>query len=558
MLGAITLESEKQSAFNPEEQSFVEQLANQAAVAMANAELHYEMQRHLREQSTLYQVSSNFVRTLDIEATIDIFRRAIAANVSSGEVYIYLKGTDPEGYQLSASNQGENAFNMPNALRGKTITKLFQEQERLSQISSGQIIADLFPDAVSVEQVLTLPLRVAEQLYGLVVLCFPEHFPVPEETTRLLQAIAAQGSIAIQNALLFSETTQRREQVLSLINSVHESIIMIDRQGRITLSNKLMEQLTGLSREQLNGKYLSELTDTVLSKMGFDRDRLEAFFADLSAQDSPSSPEVKYQVPGLTPMRVMERTTSSVLSPSDQSLGWMIVWRDVTEEHKVDQEREAIAEALIHDLRSPVSAVLGSIDLLDDALPEEERGELVDRSLRVARRGSKRVLRLIESLLDAARMQTGRIELERSPVDIAAMVPELLVDITLLADEYDIEIVSEIPDDLPVIIVDEDKITRVITNLVDNAVKFSPEGGEVRVIATAMPEDVMVQVWDSGPGIREDHRSVIFERFAQVAGQVGRWRGVGLDWLSVVWPLRHMGVKSGWKTHPMDRAAFSL
>ncbi|MBC8496075.1 MAG: hypothetical protein H8D37_00300 [Chloroflexi bacterium] len=87
---------------------------------------------------------------------------------------------------------------------------------------------------------------------------------------------------------------------------------------------------------------------------------------------------------------------------------------------------------------------------------------------------------------------------------------------------------NEVAEDLPVIFVDEDKISRVITNLLDNAVKFSPEGGEVRFVAHAADEGVVIQVCDQGPGISEEYRAIIFERFAQISGQFGRWRGAGL------------------------------
>jgi signal transduction histidine kinase len=125
-------------------------------------------------------------------------------------------------------------------------------------------------------------------------------------------------------------------------------------------------------------------------------------------------------------------------------------------------------------------------------------------------------------------MQSGRIELEKSPVDLNALINELLVDIEFVASEYGISVVRDIGDDLPIVLVDEEKISRLLTNLLDNAVKFSPEDGVVRLSVRSTQEEIQIEVWDQGPGVAEEHRKMIFERFTQISGQFGRWRGAGL------------------------------
>jgi len=528
VLGVITLESFELNAFSSDEQALVEQLANQAAVALVNADLYHETQRHLSEQSTLYQVTARLVGALDAVTAVDILCQALSAVSTPQHLGVYLWDEDTATYRLHSSDKCNDDSRLPSELDELSLTNSALSETKMYRVSADADDLGIFSVDDIEGQVVLFPMRTAHRLLGIAVLNFASEYEISEDLSRLMAAMVAQGAIAIQNARLFSETAQRREQLAAVINSVAESIVMVNTEGFVTLSNHPVLALTGLSSEQLAQAHLTDLSDGVLAKLGYQRTELLSLLEELADGKMPTTPREVYQIPGIAPVSVLERDTHPVMGPGNQALGWMIVWRDVTEEHQINQEREAIADALIHDLRSPVSAVLGSIDLLDDTIPAEIHNETIDRSLQIARRGAKRVLRLIMSLLDVARMQSGRIELDRVAVDLSALVPELLMDIEMVAEEYGISVANEVAEDLPVIFVDEDKISRVITNLLDNAVKFSPEGGEVRVVAHAADEGVVIQVCDQGPGISEEYRAIIFERFAQISGQFGRWRGAGL------------------------------
>ena len=139
------------------------------------------------------------------------------------------------------------------------------------------------------------------------------------------------------------------------------------------------------------------------------------------------------------------------------------------------------------------------------------------------------MLGLIDALLDISHLQSGQLGLEYVPMDLYSIVDVLMPDFTLMANEYGLIIRNEIPKDLPIITADQDKIVRVLSNLLDNAVKFTPAGGQVKISASLISEDmVAVHVEDSGPGVPEEYRQKIFERFWQVPGQRTRRRGSGL------------------------------
>jgi signal transduction histidine kinase len=139
------------------------------------------------------------------------------------------------------------------------------------------------------------------------------------------------------------------------------------------------------------------------------------------------------------------------------------------------------------------------------------------------------VLALIDSLLDISQLESGSLDIETKPSDIHIIISDAIGELIQQANEDGVILHEEDRNDLPLVQIDENLIRRVLTNLLDNALKFTPEGGMVTVIATKeMDGFVTVRVNDTGPGIPEDYREQVFRRFSQVPGLRGRRRGSGL------------------------------
>ena len=202
--------------------------------------------------------------------------------------------------------------------------------------------------------------------------------------------------------------------------------------------------------------------------------------------------------------------------------------RDITEEREIEQTREAITETIVHDVRSPMSAIVGALELLSDSLSDTDN-PIIEQALLVAQRSANRVLSLTEELLDIARLQSGRMEIEFENIDLYSLVSELMIEYTALANDNSVIIRNNVPDQIPTIRADQDKLIRIITNLVDNAIKFSPEGGHVIISAESETSQFLtIKITDFGTGVPQDYRAKIFERFVQVPGQRSRRRGTGL------------------------------
>jgi signal transduction histidine kinase len=219
-----------------------------------------------------------------------------------------------------------------------------------------------------------------------------------------------------------------------------------------------------------------------------------------------------------------------MLNRSGRTIGTMLVLRDMTEEHQIQQTRETITETLIHDLRSPLTAVRAALEILSDTAQEMGiTDELALQALSLGQSNSQKVLRLVNSLLEIARMQSGEIELELQDLDLHGLVDQVLKNYTILANEYGVFLSNDIPPNFPAARADMEKLERVLSNLVDNALKYTPAGGKVSISAeTGDDQQLILRVSDNGPGIPDEYRDKIFERFRKIPNQPARRHGTGL------------------------------
>jgi signal transduction histidine kinase len=207
----------------------------------------------------------------------------------------------------------------------------------------------------------------------------------------------------------------------------------------------------------------------------------------------------------------------------------------MTEHKLLASYRDEITNMAVHDLRGPLGSIISSltlaVEIIDD--PQDMPLELtLGPSLEVSLDSANHLLGLVDSLLDIAKMETRQLPIKRAPWAINELIESGLKALSRLYQEAGLTVERDIPSDLPLVNVDEDKIRRVIINLLDNALRYSPEGGTVRVDASLVENGrkVQVRVADSGKGIPPEERDRVFEKFRQIkdnAPERGR-KGSGL------------------------------
>ena len=183
---------------------------------------------------------------------------------------------------------------------------------------------------------------------------------------------------------------------------------------------------------------------------------------------------------------------------------------------EVQRVRAETSDLVVHDLRNPLHGIIGAVGLLQMVLAPEVLQANADL-FELINHNCARLQRLVDSLLDISRIESGEIELSRQPADVAQIIHSAVERLTSSLRKRGLDYRLRLPADLPRIDLDEDMIDRVLLNLLDNAMKFTSSGGLISITAQAREQDIVIGLNDTGTGIPPELREHVFERFARAA-----------------------------------------
>ncbi|MGD1996973.1 MAG: ATP-binding protein [Anaerolineae bacterium] len=190
--------------------------------------------------------------------------------------------------------------------------------------------------------------------------------------------------------------------------------------------------------------------------------------------------------------------------------------------------REELADTIVHDLRNPLGVLSAGLHMLKRSPAEGAEAEYQASVAKMMERTVRRMQRLVDTLLDIARLEEGEKMLSLTPLDLSGLVEEVVAEERPLAESDGVTLETRLPGDLPSVMGDRDVLQRVLFNLLDNAIKFTPRGGRAWIELQPETERVRIGIVDTGPGIPPEERERIFEKFTQVKGYAECRRGSGL------------------------------
>jgi signal transduction histidine kinase len=195
---------------------------------------------------------------------------------------------------------------------------------------------------------------------------------------------------------------------------------------------------------------------------------------------------------------------------------------------EADRLRQDLVDMLVHDLKNPLSVVLASLEVLSDTLCREASEEMREL-VRIASYSGQEMLQIITDLLEVKRLESGTMPIRLQPLDVATVLQTTAAQAQLLASQKRVNVCLCIPDGLPWVWADLSLMSRLLTNLLDNAIHFSPQDGTVVVAVRVGKKEVTVSVTNHGPVISAEHQERIFDKFYQADRNPGQERGcVGL------------------------------
>jgi two-component system phosphate regulon sensor histidine kinase PhoR len=320
-------------------------------------------------------------------------------------------------------------------------------------------------------------------------------------------------------AATLGELRAERDLQRRILEAMHEGVVVVDRDGRIVLMNPALRSTLLLGADAI-GKLLIETVrhaelDTVVDQ----------------AREAPDDPPVEIELPGLKPRRLLVQ--AAPLSGDDQGL--LLVFVDVTELRRLESLRRDFVANASHELRTPIAAVRSATETLQTGALEDPVA--ANRFLDIIERNAQRLQSLVEDMLELSKLESNEFKLKRERVELQRVVPIVLALFRERAEKKGVRLGAELAAGLPAVEGDPRALEHVLSNLVDNAVKYCPSGSRIVVSAAADEARVRLVVADTGPGIPAEHLPRVFERFYRVdAGRSRELGGTGLG-LSIV---KHM------------------
>jgi PAS domain S-box-containing protein len=350
-----------------------------------------------------------------------------------------------------------------------------------------------------------------------------------DDDLKLLQHLADQAAAIISSAELYIRLQEEKQELADTLESIRAGLIVVNADGKVRLINPAACRILGHSAEgNCVGKPAAEVVT---------HPELRQLLEDTFKGRQPITREIAFD----EGKRIYRTETSLMLDENGQLQNVVAVAYDITEIRQLERMKTAFVSTVSHELRTPLTSIKGFIaTLLDDT--EGMYDEATRREFyQIIDQECDRLTRLINDLLNVSRIESGRaLEMYITPVSIYEIAQQVCQAQQGYTDRH--QVVNRVPPDFPVIEADADKVTQILDNLVGNAIKYSPDGGEVSVSAEDEGETVRIDVTDQGLGVPPEHREKIFERFQMVEDESRRAiKGTGIG----LYLVRHLARAHG-------------
>ncbi|HEV8354378.1 MAG TPA: ATP-binding protein [bacterium] len=307
-----------------------------------------------------------------------------------------------------------------------------------------------------------------------------------------------------------AEISEERTKIQAIIAGMSDALVATDRHGRIVLLNRSAEDLLGVRRDEVQGRAVQEVVG---------EGRLIAMLEDATKHGRVGADELP---PGSLGDRVVEAHCAPIQGEYGEPAGAVAVLRDVTELRQSERLRRELTANVSHELRTPLTSIKGFAEtLLGGAMADEDTCR---RFLAIIDGEADRLVKLVDDLMDLSRLESRRIALELTQVDVGGLVAHTVDKLRPIAEGAALELHETAPRGI-IVSADSDRLEQVITNLIDNALKYTPSGGRISVAVTSRNGEVEVAVADTGRGIPADDLPHVFERFYRA--DRSRTRGSG-------------------------------
>ena len=368
-----------------------------------------------------------------------------------------------------------------------------------------------------------------------------------ERQRQLLDSFSYFAAAAIENARLYQAVAEKSRELETILAGIGDGVLVVDDDLRLVLMNPVAARIFALESPPPAGVPVHLLIDH------------EGFFSLLGEVQQPPyrvhmrEIELAAAIGG---KQAVYQALAAPLLAGDNLQGIATVLRDVTGQKELERMKSNFLSVVSHELKTPLHSMKGFVDiiLMGKTGPVTE----IQRDfLETVKQQNDHLQRMIDDLLEFSRLESGRVTLRLQPVDLPVVVEAVIDKLSPLAESAEVTLVNRAPETLPTFQGDPWRLEQVVTNLVDNAIKFTPAGGAVTISAHESDAHLHVSVHDTGIGIPHDQLERIFDRFYQVDGGANRlYKGTGLGLTICRHIVEHHGGRIWAESEPGHGATF--
>lgn len=466
-----------------------------------------QLERRLQELHTLIQIGKSVIAQLDLQAVLNsVVEAAVRITLAEEGLLLLLDEETGELYVRAAQNVDSH---MAQALRLRVNDSLAGQVVRTGKpVMIGDAGAHKIKTAYLVRAVVYVPLKTRERVIGVLGVdnqrserAFSQH------DVGLLSALADYAAIAIENARLYAAVQAAKGRLEALLHSTEDAVIVVDAHGRLALYNAAAAHAFEFEEADATGKPLQEVIHN------------EALLALFELPAGARRGEVP-----LSDGRVLNAHATPV-----EGAGTIVVMQDITHLKMLDRLKSEFVASVSHDLRSPLTAVLGYLDLLSRAGPLNEQQHLYVEQIH---HSVRTIITLINDVLDLSRIEAG-LDQAKIALDLAPLIREVVESFRPQSQARKQRLTLSVAGTLPPILGNPTRLRQAIANLVDNAIKYTADGGQIEVEACSRDGQIILRVSDTGVGISPAEQAHIFDKFYRGRDVSGKSAGTGLG-LSIV------------------------
>jgi len=506
VIGVLDVQRSEVNGFNEDDLRVLSSVAAQAAIAVERAWLYSAERRRVQESLTLLAIAQALSSTLDLTEVLKLVACSTAQACHANRCSILLLSQDrkelvPLMSQFASGevDRGLWAIFKERYAQAADEFPIIQEviRKRKPVILDGpamSVMPQEWIEPFGIFSLLMVPLISKDEVIGLMALDHVEesqHFT--DEQVNLAITIGTHAVMAIENARLHTTIAEERAKLEAIIGGTNDAVIVTDAQNRVLLINQAAQRAFDVETMLEVGKPLEEVVSN---------ERLLALFARPEAREEVRTEEIPLSD---------GRTLYASLTPVAE-VGRITVMQDITYLKELDKMKSDFVATVSHDLRSPLSNISGYASLLPEAGElNETQGEFVER----IKASVKIMITLINNLLDLGKIE-ARVEMEVKPCQLVTVINQAVESLRQQAKAKEIVLQLDLPPELPLIQGNQVRLDQVVSNLIGNAIKFTPERGMVTVSGRGEKGEVVVEVKDTGIGVAPEDQIHLFEKFYRV------------------------------------------